>query len=189
MTETRKKAVAVIGSIFMLCACCGGFGFYGWSLLNEVLVINPEDVREIGQQIAEYDLPEGYQEYMAFDATNARIVAMADGDVTSERLIFLIQVPDIDGVSEADLETQLQTYLNRFGGQPIDFTFDRTESREINGQMTDVTYNKGENSAGDLYRQMLVFVQSNRGKALIIAQSQADDWDQAMLDRFLSSIR
>ena len=188
MTETQKKLAAVLGTLFMLCACCGGFGFYGWSLLQQVMVTDPEQVREIGKQIADYERPEGYQEFMAFDAANARIIAMADGDVTSERLIFLIQVPDIEGVSEAEMEAQLRTYLNRFGGQPVSFAFDRTEKRTINDKEVDVTYNTGKNRSGDIFQQMLVFVENDRGKALIIAQGREADWDQATLDHFLNSI-
>ena len=66
---------------------------------------------------------------------------------------------------------------------------DRVEARLVNDTEVDVIFNVGSDDQGAAYQQMLLFFPSQQGKVFLMAQGSAATWNQAMLDRFLDSLR
>lgn len=189
MTEHRKRIIAILGSLFVVCSCCGGLAFWLGSLFSQSVVTDPGRVREIGRQIAKYTPPAGYSEILGVDFMNTKTVAMATEDPSSDTIIFLMHVPEAQGVSEAEIEQQLQLMLRRFNMQPIDFTQERVETRLVNDQEVEVTFHRGVDNTGKAFRQMTVFFRSDGGKAFLMAQGSEAGWDQEALDSLLDSIQ
>ncbi len=189
MTEYRKKIIAILGGLFVVCSCCGGLVFWLGSLLSQSVVTDPSQVQDIGQEIAEYTPPAGYSEILGVDFMNTKTVAMATEDPSSDTIIFLMQVPEAQGVSEAEIERQLQLMLRRFNVQPIDFTQERVETRLVNDQEVEVTFHRGADNTGKAFKQMTVFFQSDKGRAFLMAQGSEAGWDQEALNSLLASIQ
>lgn len=189
MTEYRKKIIALLGSLFIICSCCGGLTFWLGSLFSQAVVTDPSKVKDIGRQIAEYTPPAGYSEILGVDFMNTKTVALATEDPSSDTIIFLMQVPEAQGISEVEIEQQLQLMLRRFNVQPIDFTQEQVETRLVNDQEVEVTFNRGVDNTGKAFRQMTVFFPSDKGKAFLMAQGSEAGWDQEALDSLLDSIQ
>jgi len=188
MTENRKKAIAILGSLFILCTCCGGLTFWVGSLFSQAVTTDPIKIRHIGQEIADYTLPAGYSEILGIDFMNTKTVTIAAAPA-ADTLIFLMQVPEAQGVSEAEVEQQLQTILQRFNIQPVDFTQERVETRMVNDQTVEVAFNQGSDQSGQTFKQMTAFLRSRKGKVFLMAQGSEAGWDQAGLDSLLESLR
>lgn len=189
MTEHRKKIIALLGSLFIICSCCGGLTFWLGSLFSRSVVTEPSKVKDIGREIAEYTPPAGYSEILGVNFMNTKTVAMATEDPSSDTIIFLMQVPEAQGVSEAEIEQQLQLMLRRFNVQPIDFTQERIETRLVNDQEVEVTFHRGVDNAGKAFKQMTVFFRGGKGRAFLMAQGSEAGWDQEALDSLLASIQ
>jgi len=189
MTEKQKKIIAILGTLFILCSCCGGGVFWVNSLFRQGLITDPVQVRRLGHEIATYTLPEGYNEWLGFDFLTAKIIAIVDNPASPEMMIFLMHVPVAEGVNPGETEQQLQGMMQHFNVQAIDFSFDRSEPRLINGETVDLSYHTGTDGAGVRYRQVTGLFESERGKVIILAQGPESDWDQGMLDHLLDSIR
>jgi hypothetical protein len=87
------------------------------------------------------------------------------------------------------MERELISITQRFNFQSLDLTFDRVESRVVNGQEVNLTYYIGQDQSGRAYRQMTTLVRSDNGPALNMAQSPETNWDQPALDSLLDSIQ
>ena len=173
----------------MLCTCCGGFTLWGWSFIQQALITDPIEAQSIGRQIADYTLPEGYTEFLAIDFKGAKSVAIVDDALSPAMMIFLMQAPDVDGLSDADLEAQLQALIQQFNLQSIDYQPEQTESRSVNGQDVQVHYKTGTDSNGKPFKQVTAFIHSSHGKAFLMVQGPEESWDQKAIERFLDSIQ
>lgn len=189
MTESRKRKVAILGSLFILCSCCSGLIFWTSSLLNQAVMTDPLRVREIAAEIADYTLPDGYSEILGISFMDARSIAIAPDNYPPATMIFLMRIPEAQGISGTEAERQVRTLIRRFSLQPLDFTFERSEPRTVNDQEVDLIFNTGTDGAGVAFRQMTVFFQSSKGKVFMMAQGPEAQWDQEAVDSLLDSIR
>ena len=189
MTERRKKVIAILSTIFLICACCGGFTFWSGVSIRSAIITDPDKIKTVGQDIATYTIPDGYQEFLAFQFLGNKSIAIVNDDTPPEILILLMQVPTGQGIDDAQFETQMRSIMEQFNFQPIDFQFEKTETREINGRETDITYNSGEDDTGQPFRQMSLFFRTEKGKAFILAQGPEADWDQTEINQLLDSIQ
>ena len=114
MSEQRKKLLALLGSVFILCSCCGGLSIWAGGTFSQVTVTEPKQVQKIGQEIAIYTVPESYAEILGFNFMGTKTIAMAHEDLATDTFIFMMQVPHAEGVSEAEVENQLLAMLQRF---------------------------------------------------------------------------
>ena len=190
MSERRKKVLALVASLFIVCSCCSGLGFWARSFFNQFLVTDPLELKAMALEIAAYTLPEGYSEVLGFNFMQSKSIALARDSLTADTIIFLMQVPPLQGqVSEAEAEQQLRTLLQQLSFQPLDFSRERVEQRVINDQEVEIIFNGATDNAGQRFKQMLVFLTSSQGKIFVMAQGSEALWDQEALDNFLNSIR
>jgi len=190
MSERRKKVLAVLASLLIVCGCCSGLGFWAGTFFDQFLVTDPVELKVMGREIATYILPDSYSEVLGFNFMEVKSVALAKDVQASDTVIFLMQVPPFQGqVSEAQAEQQLRTLVQQLNLQPLDFSQERVENRVINDQEVEVIFNQAADNDGQGFKQMLVFLDSSQGKVFLMAQGSEALWDQEELDNFLNSVR
>jgi hypothetical protein len=189
MTRSTKRNLVILSTLFSLCVCCGGIGLWFGSVFSEAIITDPTEVQAVGQEIADYTVPEGYQQIAGFRLMGAKSVSMTNDLMGSGMVITLVQAPPAQGITQAEMERELISITQRFNFQSLDLTFDRVESRVVNGQEVNLTYYIGQDQSGRAYRQMTTLVRSDNGPALIMAQSPETNWDQPALDSLLDSIQ
>ncbi|MEM7028172.1 MAG: hypothetical protein AAF629_01170 [Chloroflexota bacterium] len=188
MTERRKKVIALLSTVFLVCTCCGGFTLWTGTFIRSAVITDAERVQTVGQEIAAYAVPDGYQEFIGFQFLGNKSVAIVNDGEPPEVIILLMQVPTGQGIDDAQFETQMRTVMEQFNFQPIDFKLDETETRQIAGRDVEVTYNSGSDNAGLAFRQMSLFFSTRKGKAFILAQGPESAWDQTKINQLLDSI-
>jgi len=189
MSEGRKRLLALLGSLFIVCTCCGGFAFWFGSIFSRAVVTEPAEVQKIGAEIVSYTLPDGYSEIVGVDFMQTKTIGVANDDFSSDMIIFLMQVPESPGLSEAETERQLRQMLRRFNMQPLELESDRVETRLINDREAELVYTKGTDPQGQVFKQVSMFFSGRSGKLFLMAQGSEAVWDQAALDQFIDSLR
>lgn len=187
LTSKTKRLLAILSSFFILCICCAGLGVWGGGTASRSIVWDAEEAQTVGQEIVGYTAPPGYTELMGLRIPDSKSVYLVDDPTDPQVLIFITQIPERAGVSEAEVEQQIQTMLQRFAFQTPEMTFERRETRPVNGQAVDLIYRTGADAAGISYRQLTVFFPGNEGQVLLIAQGPEEAWDQIAIEALLDS--
>ncbi len=191
MTRKTKKLIAILAVLFMACVCCGGIALVSAWSLNRAFVTEPDKAKALGQEIADYTLPEGYSEVFGMQLMGMELVAIAKNlNTPSSMLIMMMKVPDTGNIDQTVLEKQIESTLQRqLSFQQLDLTLDDVETRTVNGEEVALTFCKGTDAAGADYRQMSTLFHSSKGQVLMVVQGTKAEWDQAALDAILDSIR
>jgi hypothetical protein len=191
MTRRTKGIIAILTTLFIACICCSGVGLFGFWNLSRAFITDAAEARDIGAEIADYTLPSGYGEVIGMRVLGNEMVAIRS-DLTSvdSMLIMLMKVSNAENVNQADVEKQLELAVKQqFVFQGLNLTFDRVESRLVNGEEVTLTFRKGEDGVGTPYQQMNGLFNSHKGRGFIFVQGPESSWDQDAIDSLLDSIR
>lgn len=189
MTDSQKKIVAVLSSLFLVCACCGGPILWSSAAFTSSIITGTTEMKQITNEIATYTLPTGYSESFAFNFTGNKVITIVDDMQVPSIFIFMAKVPPTPGVDQSQLESQMNLIVAQFNVQPVVFTQERTETRIINQQKTNIIYSSGQDSNGTRQQQVRLFFKSSKGLVFMMAYGPEDKWDQASIEQLLDSLK
>jgi hypothetical protein len=189
MSKGVRTALIVVAVLACLCIAGGGAAFYfGGNFLGQAMVTNPADAAKVGQEIANYEKPAGYNEQMAMNIAGVKMVMMTGGEGSSG-VIMMMQAP-AGSLSEADLKARMQQSLNQsLGRKNISFSSVGSQDVTIRGKTVKMEMLEGTNENGTKIRQGIAVFNGNGGPTVLMMMGSEAEWDQAKIDAFLASIK
>ena len=196
-TNTNKNKWVWIGLGAALLFCCGAVlvaGLVFWQAgkkIQEGVKADPEAAAEAAHKIADYDLPEGYQEQVAMEIMFYSFVMIgpeySSGSATGP-VFMLAQFKA--GVNQEQMEEQLrQSFEQQAGNRGLSLSLVKVEDKTIRGEETEVATYEGTDENGLVIRQVITSFPGKDGTAMLMIMGPADLWDQDVIDAFIESIR
>jgi hypothetical protein len=171
----KIKTIILVLTALFLSACGADFSF---STSNN-------NINEAVSEIADFDLPAGYQ--ADFSTTAMGYTAVSYVGAESPSHLYLIQ-----SENKADTENLAQALdeiVIGSGDPETNLTVVETRNVRVRGQETELIISDAVNFEGTAYRQAVVSFQGNGGPALLVFSEPHNNWDQSILEKLLTSIR
>ena len=186
-----------LGAALLFC-CCAVLAAYlvfkqAGQTLQEGMKTDPESAAKAAHEIADYDLPPGYQEQMAMDIMFYSFVIIApDTNNTSPSASPLIMLAQFSqaGMDRKQMEQQLrQSFEQQFGQRGADMQVVEVKTMVIRGEEVEVTIFEGTDANGYVLRQLVTSFPGKDGTAMLMIMGAASAWDDNVIDDFIESIR
>lgn len=192
MSESRKLLIglAVVG---LICCCMAVVAFFGLrqfgTQVENMANGDPTSVAKIQDDIAEFDIPPGYQP-IAMTMFMYDMVSLTPDNATSSTSIMMMQYNGIMSGNDEQIAEQLRQAAEQQSnpsGTPMQVvdSFDTI----IRGETVIVTVSEGEYYQGFTMRQWTTVFQGNKGPTILIIQGPAEIWEDQLVDDFIKSIR
>ncbi len=189
MNRTVKLILFIAGTTLVLGLSMLVAGFIiirsaGW-LFTNVLESDPASITEVGRDIAEYDVPERFNDVYALEVAGFSMVAYRDK--VTDGHIFLVQLPDSVDFNPATLEQQ---FRQAAGTETLaEVAVIQHIPLWIRGQETTLVISEGFNHDNEQYRSASAIFTGKGGQALINISGPAEGWDQSMVESFVASLQ
>jgi hypothetical protein len=186
------RTALILAAIVLFCCCVAGLGgtLLGTRVFGRALITNPDRVQAVGREIADYDVPSGYQELFAMNMLGVKIAAIGPAAPADFMMIMLMQLPSGLEVSQSEMERQIEQALARQTGLArADMTEVGEEEVIIKGEPVTLIVREGVTDDGEQMRQVTGLFEGKDGPALLMVAGEVDAWDPEMVDRFIASIR
>lgn len=198
MDKTTKTVLIIVGSLVLLCGCgvalLAGTGLWSFSrfvqFADESTTENPQEVARIASEIADFDLPEGYDTQYGMKIATFSMVQYATRNEDS--YIFLTQFPAGTSINVDEMMRQVRDGAHNPNSRWYNVDAELVEQKPvtIRGQETTLSISEGTNDQGELYRMANVTFQGRgEGPILVMFIGPAEQWDTEMVEDFISSIR
>ncbi|HEU0291594.1 MAG TPA: hypothetical protein VFR47_02595 [Anaerolineales bacterium] len=194
---TNKNKWIWIGLGAALLFCCGAVlvaTLVFWQAgkkIQEGMKTDPEAAAEAAHKIADYDLPEGYQEQVAMDIMFYSFVMIGPENSTgilNGPMFMLAQFQA--GVNQEQMEEQLrQSFEQQAGNRGLNMSLVNVEEKTIRGEETQVATYEGSDENGHVFRQVITSFPGKDGVAMLMIMGPVESWDQDLVDAFIESIR
>ncbi len=153
--------------------------------VNVTFDMDQETATIAAAEIAEFDLPAGFNPEFSASLDTYTLVAYTRGDGPSH--LYLVQ-----SQQDNDAEKMIQTLDHLVPGEKD--SKKRTTVLEIRpisvkGQETTLIITEGTNSSGQVYRQATIFFQGKGGPSLLAFSEPISAWNLVTVDALLNSIR
>lgn len=152
--------------------------------VNATINTNAGKVASVAAEIADFDLPAGYNPEFSANLEGYTLVSYNPNDGHSH--LYLIQSEkEADSVKLASMVGQIapgsydpQTRMTIIETRPI----------IVREQEVTIYISEGITSEGETYRQMMLAFQGNGGPALVMLSEPVVRWNQEKVDAFVASI-
>lgn len=184
----KKGVLGITGGLVALCLCLGAAGFIalrsaGW-FLSRTVVSDTQTVSTTGAAIADYTLPDGFDDGYAANVGGFSLVSYTAVDGQSH--IYLLQAPPALKLDQAQMEQQGNLSTGSNGWAEVQVI--EQQPCQIRGQETTLVISEGINHDGQQYRSASAVFDGNDGLALVNISGPATGWDQEMVDTFIESL-
>jgi hypothetical protein len=196
-TNTNKNKWIWIGLGAALLFCCGTVlvaGLVFWQAgkkVQEGMKTDPAAAAEAAHKIADYDLPEGYQEQVAMEIMfySFVIIGPETSSSTLHGPVFMLAQFQV-GVDQEQMKEQLrQSFEQQAGNRGLNLSLVKVEDKTIRGEETQVATYEGTDENGLVVRQVITSFPGKDGTAMLMIMGSTDLWDQDVVDAFIESIR
>lgn len=187
----RKVVLIIVVILALICICFTVAGVLlftqAGNLFSQVSSSDPVKAEQTAQAIADIDPPPGFTSTMS---VNLLGITMAGYTAPDERTtIFLFQVPPGTQMSMEQLQKQIEDMATRQSGERFDFEEVGDYPTTIRGQAVSMKVFEGTTQSGEILRQVVGAFEGKGGPAWIVITGPDSSWDQAGIDRFVSSMR
>jgi len=158
--------------------------------IQEGMKTDTESAAKAAHQIADYDLPPGYQEQMSMDILfySFAVIAPEGTSQSTSPTIMLAQFSQA-GVNREQMEQQLrQSFEQQYGRGGADMQVVEVKKMVIRGEEVDVTIFEGTDSKGYVMRQLITSFPGKNGTAMLMVMGSPSTWDDKLIDDFIESI-
>jgi hypothetical protein len=201
MSRSTKIALGIIGGLVVLCVLVVvgvivAISVMGPSIAENMIVDDPAKVAESAGEIAEYDLPPGYEEKMVMNIFVGKIVAIGHEDQSSglyQPVIMIMQISSLATGSEANRQSfqqQMQQSMESQASQgQLSLELVDEKEVEISGQDVNLLIYEGEDEDGNQIRQVISdLFEVKDAQVMLMIMGQADNWPEEDIDAFIESI-
>jgi len=188
MSRNAKIALIVVGTILVLCVGACGLGWFALQRFGDQFN-NPSSGQEIGSQIADYALPEGYVERgINLLVYKMVVIAPEDGNGGSDSLVFMLMNTSAGAANEQEMERAMQQsfqqQFNRNGGTTHVVG---TEHVMIRGKDTVLTI--AENDSKPPLKQVVGTFSGKNGVVILMVIGAKNTWNDTLFKNFVASIQ
>ena len=171
-----KLTISCFVLLAFLLSACG---------INTTINTNTDKVVSAAAEIADFDLPAGYQPEFSASLEEYTLVSYNPGDGHSH--LYLIQSEkESDGEKLVGMMDQIapgsydpQTRMTVIENRPV----------TMRDQEVTLVISEGITSEGETYRQVMVAFHGKGGPALLTLSEPVERWNQESVDAFLASIQ
>ncbi len=195
MSRNTKIVLGIIGGLFILCICAGVVAFLALRsagpLVERAMTVTekPEEVTDIAQGIVDYTLPAGYSEQFGMSFFGFDVAAFGSAG-PAKQMIMLMQFPESAGLSQAEMEQQMQQATERqMGRRNYQLPVVGETTTTIRDQRITLTIREGTDSDGTAIRQVSGVFQGKSGIVMLMIMGNRQNWDQEAVDAFIASLR
>lgn len=151
--------------------------------------VNPQLATETARTLIDYDLPAGYQEEQVLIIQGvARAVIISNRNHPSD-LIALLPIPS-GIIKNASWRTKYEERNSRFVGRYRYATQTiNNQPITVRGQTSNLRTLVGTDQNGVLIRQQVCLFKGKTGELMLIFVASQSTWDQALVDKFIVSVR
>ena len=193
MNKTTRTILIVLGVIFMCCCIvvAGGYLFFGQIVRmvssGDMFVEDPAEISQVADDIADYDLPSGYEEEFVMNFLGIRSLFITNQ--SQGGMIMMVQFNEsfFGGLENAQEQFQ-DSFMQQYNTQDITFNFVEERTVEINGEMTSVQVFQGSDSEGFDYIQWVTVFDGDNGTVMVMIMGSESTWNDAEMESFLNSI-
>jgi hypothetical protein len=197
MDKSTKTILAIIGSVLFVCACmtAGTFATGLWSFgklvrwADQSVSEDPQTAVRVGSEIADFDIPDGFGSPYSIHFEAVTIVAYKS--VSEKSHILLAQFPEGTSINAE----QMLKEIEQGSGDPNSIWYNtKTELTEqkpviIRGQECTLNISEGTSSDGIEFGMATAKFDGKSGPALVLVAGPLDEWDDEMVEEFISSIQ
>lgn len=159
---------------------------------REGMKTDPQGASEAAHAIADYELPEGYEEKVAMDFFVYTMVMMGPTSSdslssSSEPMIMLAQFQM--ATNQQQMEEQMRrSFEQQSGRRGLHMEVVEVKKMTIRGEEVEVATFEGTDDEGFVFRQVLATFPGKDGTALLMIIGPAQTWDKEQIDQFIESI-
>ena len=190
MGRNTKIILVVLGSFAFICILLCVAAYIALPQLGQQFVgqaQDPANIKRIASEIADFDLPPGYQGLFGFDLFGQKMV-MYSNNTTSANVLALFQVAG-QNLDRAQTEEQMRQQLERSNsGSCTDRRVVGQETFSVKGAPTPFVISECT-QRGVQMRQIVGAFQGRGGLAIALGMAPANRWDVVSFRRFVESIR
>jgi len=198
ITEPRKnnnrKIWIGLGAAALFCLCAAAFAVVIFIRMGQQvqqgMKADPQAAAETAHSIADYELPEGYQEEFAMNILTTSMVFISSqesGSYSLEPTIMLAQFRTM-GNEEQAKEQMRQSFERQMGSRNVVMKLVETRKMTIRGEETDVAYYEGTADNGTALRQVITTFPGKKGIAMLMITGPSEYWDEEAINTFIESI-
>ena len=189
----NRLAILIAGVLGLLLVCCAGVAALAPNLRRIIQApfwkTDAQLAAQAAHKMLDYDLPPNYQELKVLTIQGQDAAVIIAHRERPDYMIFIEHVTEgIIGNDEwgASYEIRLsrEMGLRRYNTQQVG-----TQQTTIRGQPTTLRLFEGTDENGRKIRQVVCGFSGKSGDLLLAIVATRETWDQAMVDRFLQSIR
>jgi hypothetical protein len=197
MNKNTKIIVGVVSGVCFICIvlCIVGYFGLGWlgkSFVNSALTEDPQKVRTIASEMADYDLPPAYHEQMVMNMVFVKMLFLVPENMNlNDPMIMLAQMnSNLGGMSEEQMEAQVQQSAEQnFNKNGASVHLVDQHSVTIRNQDVMLYVYEGVDENGNPIREnVTTFFDGKNGKLMLMIMGRIEGWNQAELDAFITSI-
>lgn len=185
-----------LGAAALFCLCAVGVAVLlivrMGQQLREGMKTDPQGASEAAHAIADYELPDGYQERFSMDFLGYSMVMIGPRSLDSSApveapLIVLSQFRLASNPQQ--MEEQMRRSLEQQSGRRgLSMRVVEVRQMTIRGEEVDVTTLEGTDQNGLVMRQLIATFPGKKGTAMLMIMGPAEHWDKDVIDRFVESI-
>jgi hypothetical protein len=181
-----------LGAAVLLCCCAvivAGLVFRQvGKKVQEGVKTDPASASKAAHEIADYTLPDGYQEQMTMDILFYSFVMIApESSAAGEPLIMLAQFQA--GADDKQMEEQIrQSFEQQSGRRGMTMELKEIKKMMIRGEERQVAIYEGTDQSGVSMRQLIATFPGKNGTAMLMIMGSPLGWDDDKINQFIESI-
>lgn len=185
-----------LGAAALFCLCAVGVAVFVIARMGqqfrEGMKTDPQGASEAAHAIADYELPEGYQEQVAMDFFTYTMVMMgpeesgASSNVAGP-MIMLAQFQMATNPQQMQ-EQMRRSFEQQAGRRGVTMEVVEVKQMTIRGEEVDVTILEGKDDEGFILRELVTTFPGKDGTAFLMIIGPAQFWDKDEIDQFVESI-
>lgn len=179
--------LAVVAAVLCLGACAAilliGRGML--SMATESVINDPQQAAEVGAEVAEFDLPDGFEPAGGMDLMGVKMAMYSSQ--SDQTMITLMRIPGSSDNMNTD--SMVEQMTRQMGRQMNDVRLIDQYETTIRGEPAQVLIQEGTSSNGVLTRMEIAIFEGKDGISMMMIMAPADEWDQDMADGVVESIR
>ena len=200
ITEAKKdnhKWIWIgLGAATLFCLCALGVAVLVFMRIGqqfqEGMKTDPQGASEAAHAIADYELPEGYEEKIAMDFFAYSMVMMGpktSGSPSSADKPMIMLAQFQMATNQQQMEEQMRrSFEQQSGRRGLQMKVVEVKKMMVRGEEVDVTTLEGTDSNGFVMRQLITTFPGKDGTAFLMIIGAAQTWDKEEIDKFIESI-
>jgi len=194
--NTNKRIWIGLGAAALFCLCSLGVAALLFMRLGQQVVkgmkTDPEGASKAAHAIADYELPEGYQERVAMNFLVYSMVMMgpdssSPSSSAAKPIIMLAQFQAAG--NQQQMEEQIRrSFEQQSGRRGLTMKVVDVKKMTIRGEEVEVTVYEGTDSNDFVMRQLITTFPGKDGIAMLMIMGAAQYWDDEEIDTFIESI-